>query len=536
MDERKDFMNAATHALIILLVSSVFFLFQESVATAMISGTVFEDRNGNGQMDKGEPGVPNVSVSNQVQVVQTDRSGRYSLPVRKPMILFISKPAGYELPVNEHQLPQFYSIHHPQGSPSGFKYAGIAPTGPLQEAVNFPLIKTHYTEAFNAVIVGDPQPRDSVEVGYFRDDIISDMVGKDARFYMALGDIAFDHLKTYEQYNRAVAQLGMPAFNVHGNHDMNFRALHDSVAAETFRRVYGPEYYSFNYGKVHFVVMDDVQYDGWNREKKKSGGYRGYFTERQLTWLKNDLQFVPQDHLLVFSVHIPIFTNYSQSDGVNVVNREAFFRLLKGRQYLLTLSAHMHIIEHLSFSAESGWVYDHSFYSINAGAGCGAWWSGPKDSRGIPESHCMDGSPNGYYVFSFDGNQFNYDFLPARYDESYQMRISQPQGVLSKAQADTTEIVVNIFDADAQSEVFFQVDDRSRKSMRSVTRKDPYILRYLKQFRQDIPGWINDGADINHIWIADLPADLKMGTHLIKVSARDSKGKLYSGVRLFEIQ
>ena len=45
-----------------------------------VSGTVFLDTNGNGTLDAGEPGVGNVAVSNQIDVIATTGDGSYKLP------------------------------------------------------------------------------------------------------------------------------------------------------------------------------------------------------------------------------------------------------------------------------------------------------------------------------------------------------------------------------------------------------------------------------------------------------------------------
>lgn len=501
-----------------------------------ISGFVFIDLNTNGLRDDGEPGLPNVAVSNQREVVMTDKEGRYTLPVREPMIIFVSKPADFELPRNKQNLPRFYYIHRPNGSPDGLKYPGIAPTGNLPDEINFPLYPAEFKENFKALITGDPQPRDSVEVGYLRDDIISEMIGSDASFYLALGDIAFDNLSIYDQYNRAVGQIGLPAFHVAGNHDINFRVSSDTFSLETFNRIYGPEYYSFNYGRVHFVVLDNVEYLGWDRENKKSKGYRGYISADQLLWLENDLNHVPDDVLIVLSLHIPLYTEISSGASVNVVNREALFKLLEKRQQVLVLSAHMHILEHLYLGKDKGWPGEHELYTMNLGAACGAWWSGPKDPRGIPESYCLDGTPNGYFLFSFQGNRFNYRFVPANYHPDYQLRISTPVGVLDRAALDTTQIIVNVFNADPDTRVFFQLNDQPRQVMKRERRKDPFIQHYFRQNRDTFARWISDVAETDHIWVGVLPANLPPGTHTLRVSASDKRGNLFSGVRIFEVQ
>ncbi len=86
---------------------------------ATARGTVFEDLNANGVLDEGEPGIANVRVSNGRDVVLTGSGGEYALRLPAETIIFITKPAGYRTPVNGHQLPQFYYIHQPDGSPGG---------------------------------------------------------------------------------------------------------------------------------------------------------------------------------------------------------------------------------------------------------------------------------------------------------------------------------------------------------------------------------------------------------------------------------
>jgi len=53
-------------------------------------GLVFDDKNRNGQLDAGEPGVPGVSVSNGIDVVHTGADGSYSIGLDAESILFIS--------------------------------------------------------------------------------------------------------------------------------------------------------------------------------------------------------------------------------------------------------------------------------------------------------------------------------------------------------------------------------------------------------------------------------------------------------------
>lgn len=500
-----------------------------------VSGIVFEDANHNGKRDPDEQGISNISVSNQFDVVKTDADGRYSLSIDDQTIIFITKPPDYEVPVNENRLPQFYYIHQPNGSPKGLKFAGIPPTGELPESVDFPLIKTERKNRFKAIVTGDPQPRGLEEVNFYRDDIVSDMKSKEAEFYLALGDVAYDNLAVYDQLNRAVAQLDIPAYNVHGNHDMNYQVTHDRFAAETFKRHFGPEYYSFEYGNVHFIVLDDVEYAGWDTDDDKRGGYRGYLPKKQLKWLENDLAWVPEDYLITLTMHIPIASALQTDPRHLIANRQALFELLKDRKHLLALAGHYHVIEHIEFIQGMDWPGETPFPGITTGAGCGAWWSGPPDSRGIPESICMDGSPNGYFVFTFDGNRFNHRFYPADHSPEYQMRISNPGGILSPDSLENQQIVVNVFNGCPKTKVQYVLDQGNPVTMQRTIMKDPFMVKYLTRSRHLLPDWIRDVNETNHIWSAPLPTNLAPGTHTIAVTAQDPLGNLYSGYRLFEI-
>ena len=60
-----------------------------------ITGIVFADANGNGRRDTGEGGIPNVIVSNQIDVTRTNESGVYRISPGRTGIVFLSVPDGY---------------------------------------------------------------------------------------------------------------------------------------------------------------------------------------------------------------------------------------------------------------------------------------------------------------------------------------------------------------------------------------------------------------------------------------------------------
>jgi len=120
----------------------------------VVRGTAFLDRNRNSRLDIGETGVPGVMVSNGREVVRTDAAGIYALPAYDDMNVFITKPAGYAVPVSADMVPQFNYVHKTAGSPD-LRFGGIAPTGPLPGAINFPLIGDPVGDRFECLVFGE---------------------------------------------------------------------------------------------------------------------------------------------------------------------------------------------------------------------------------------------------------------------------------------------------------------------------------------------------------------------------------------------
>ena len=91
-----------------------------------VSGFVYENRSSVPGRQAGDPGISGVLISNGRDVVKTDAAGRYVLPIDDESIIFVLKPTGYAVPVDEDMLPRFYFIHQPAGSPQNLnlRYRG----------------------------------------------------------------------------------------------------------------------------------------------------------------------------------------------------------------------------------------------------------------------------------------------------------------------------------------------------------------------------------------------------------------------------
>jgi hypothetical protein len=493
---------------------------------------VYHDLNHNQQREPNEPGIAGILVSNKTEVTRTNNQGYYSLNLQNEDIVFVIKPAGYTVPVDENNIPRFYYIHSPTGSPPS-KYKGLDPTGPLPQKMDFPLYQQEISDSFEVVVFSDPQPRNKKEITYIRDDVISELIGTTSVCGIVLGDIMYDDLSLYGYYSQILGKAGIPFYHVPGNHDMNYDAANDEYSLETFKRHFGPPYYGFQYGKVHFIALDVVEYLGYN--EKGSPHYQGKIGEQQLSWLKSYLKFIPKNHLIVLNMHIPLYSFIGEHVSIRIIDRERLFSQIKERSKLLSLAGHMHMIEHQFLGKEQEWMGVQPFHQIICGAVSGSWWNGPPDIRGIPVADQRDGAPNGYHIIKFTGNSYKERYVPARFGDRYQIRISAPSGEILKSQLDSIKIVVNVFDGNEKSQVEYQIDNRSPVKMHRQKMIDPFVQNLHDNNQEYYLSWIKPRLS-NHLWIASMPNDLKAGIHSITVVTTNQWGEDFRSSQIFEIK
>ena len=511
----------------------------QPVAAETATGVVFHDQNANGSLDDGEPGISDVRVSNGQEVVVTDAQGRYQLPVDGDAILFVCKPRDWIYPVDGNQLPQFYYIHKPNGSPDdGFKYAGSEPTGPLPASVDFPLYPHKPPRPMRAVLLGDPQPSSIEEVQFFGRDIMTELVDIDAEFGVSLGDIVGNQLELFQPMNEMQALAGVPWHNVIGNHDINFQALDDQHANETFHSVYGPSDYAFQYGDVHFLAMDNIVYHG-----RVNRGYHGGLNDRQLGFIENYLKTVPTDHRILIGTHIPL-TNGNATDGQPTPELQRVLELLSKFPHTASFSAHTHVNAIYHLDEDFGYKPDHGHgvhVHHNLGTASGTWWKGPLDSRGIPMTTMRDGTPNGYAIATFDGPDMSVTWKPANHEADYQMNIYVADSLSTEELAsERAEVLVNVFNGSHQSKVEMRVRGKSDwVLLRHEHRFDPhYVRQQIMDAETPMEGTrrLNKPRESTHIWVGQLPTGLQPGTHLLEVRAEDAYGQGFEDLRPFRVR
>lgn len=514
------------------------------------SGYVFHDANENEKKDDGEAGIEGVAVSNGRDVVVTNEDGYYGLPVSDDATVFVIKPKNWMTPVNELNLPQHYYLHKPNGYPSGYRYKGVAPTGDLPEQINFPLYKQKEAQEFKILVFGDPQPYSIQEVDYLAEDIVSELIGRqDVEFGMTMGDIVGDSLNYFRPMNETVAQIGIPWYNVMGNHDINYQAPTDKLSDETFERVYGPSTYAFAYGDVHFIILDDVIHE----DKAGSREYVGGLRDDQLTFMENYLQTVPNQDLVVLNMHIPV---YKEGDGFRKSDRKQLLEMLSEFPHTLSISAHTHVQNNWFFHSDSSqWQRSEPHHHYNMGTTSGTWWNGLRGENNIPHTMMRDGTPNGYAFITFKDNEYTIDWKVAGSSPDHRMNIHVPRGIQAGSN-DNPLLTVNLFNGSSQSKVEYRVKGHTGwKEMNKVEKFDPYYHKLhqrwnflkdvgtLKAMRSSdtdpqfsISDWdLSHPQPSSHLWEANLGTDWPKGRHTIEVRVTDRYGRTFKDVHTMRV-
>ncbi len=447
-----------------------------------------------GRVQAGSIPVPGVSVSDGLSVARTDDRGEFELIAGSAAsFVFISLPAGYRIPTLPNGTARFYRRLEATSGEVSMPF-GLERLDRSDENHGF-------------FLLADPQTEDLEEIRLFREQTIPDLRSlaqtlEGELFAIACGDLMYDHLELFGEYEAAVKLAGLPFFQVVGNHDLDQSAWVDFYSSQTFEQHFGPAYYSFDRGSVHYVVLDDVFWHG--------DGYIGYLTETQLAWLAADLSYVEKGRTVVILLHIPLFnTGFRRAGQARptphsvVVNRAALYELLEPYQ-VHVLSGHTHENEHVF----EGGVHEHVH-----GAVCGAWWTGPI---------CYDGTPCGYGVYEVRGEELRWRYKSTGSHPAEQIRVYR----WGADPAAPDEIVANVWDWDPEWEVSWYENGELKGPMARRTGYDP--LAVLLQAGDRLPAkrpWVNP-QPTDHLFYA--PARRSAGE--IRVEARNRFGETFSAV------
>ena len=322
-------------------------------------------------------GIAGISVSDGYTVTKTDANGVYRIPLHSDArFIYYSTPSGYNINLTQSKTSDFYS-----------KIAD-----PTQVNIaDFHLTPSDNGDNFTLIGVGDPQCSSNSELNRYTTETIADIVSttRNAGYKnvvaVTLGDVTFDSNNLYESLKNSMSNVAIsgndyiPFFQTIGNHDHD--GLSQTDPTGLFQSHFGPTDYSFNVGKAHIVVMDNVYETSISSTSKPNGkkwDYQAGYTEQQYNWLKADLSNVenPQEKLLIFCGHIP-FRAGGSNNGSNV-NTDKFYSevlsLMTQFNEAHIMIGHTHYSQnwiHANYKCQNGKpVYEHIH-----GAASGAWWS-----------------------------------------------------------------------------------------------------------------------------------------------------------------
>jgi hypothetical protein len=418
--------------------------------------------------------VAGAVISDGYQVVQTDKTGHYEIKLHDlARFVWISTPSGYEFKTESS-----ISRHYYKPDTAGKLNFDLHPLKQNDHKHNF-------------IIWADPQVKNKSDVQQMMETSVPDTrktvegMGKTLVHGIGVGDLVWDNFDLFPAYDEAIAKIGIPFFQALGNHDQDYRQGGDDTSDRTFQAHYGPTYYSFNRGKAHYVVLDDVRYLGTERN------YDGYITPTQLDWLAKDLQFVKKDALLIICLHIPVHNS--------VKNNQDFYAVIKDFKNVHIMSGHTHFNKNV---IKDG-VYEH-----NHGTVCGGWWTGPI---------CEDGTPRGYGVYEVDGTNLKWYYKSTGRDRKDQL------SVYVETLTNQKRVIANVWNYDPEWKVEYFLDGKAMGTLAQQDGFDPLAVKLYKGDKLPNPRPFVEARSTDHLFMAHFEPAVKK----VKVVATDRFGEKF---------
>ena len=405
-----------------------------------------------------------VSVSDGRNVVKTDDNGRFTLEgYHKSRFVTVTTPSGYVA-------DSYYQRVEKNKESYDFKLTPNAGMG--QEKHSF-------------IQVADSEIGED-GVGPWIDSIHTMVEEQHPAFIIHTGDICYEAGLKRHIHDMNSENMGVPVYYTIGNHDY----VDGKYGEELFESIYGPVWYSFEVGNIHYVVTPF----------QNGGDYKsGYNENDRWRWLANDLANTDPDMKIVMF-------NHTISPEENYV-----FQFDK---QTLDLKAHNLV----------AWIFGHYHYNYIY------------EQNGVvnictsqPGGGGIDSSVSGSRLITLDGNgsittqMFYYDFTgepsaPENAVWSTQLdgrvlftdMVASPDGsrVYTATVGDDVPGSCGIYCLDAQTgEILWNVPAKN-------SIKNNIVYQNGKIYAQDVDGRVYclNADDGSEIWTAQAKLERSLGT------------------------
>ena len=489
-------------------------------------------------------GVPNVLVSDGTEIVKTNADGIYQIPsLKKWKYVFVIIPSGYEVPA-QGILPELS--------------AALTQAENVPERKDFELIKSD-NDNFTMFVLGDMHLANrNNDISQFSavantlNQSIAKAPGK--RYCITLGDMTWDvywysNKFTFPEYLSTANEhfKDITFFHTMGNHDNDMNSVGDYEKSFRYTRDIAPLFYSFNLGKIHFIVMDNIDYNNVGANNDGTGNdYRSQYvldyTADQMTWLQKDLSYVDKSTPVFITSHAPLSvpsgaTSFNDkymngADSAGEANMSDFINAVKDYNVHF-LSGHTHKLFHRTHNSK--------FSEHNEAAICATWWWSGKQTPGIHVG--QEGTPGGFGVWEFTGKNFKFSYQSAGHDENYQFRAYDMNEVKKVVTLDAAggnknfstfvnaiaaypanSILVNVWDYDKDWTVSISENGKEL----TVTKDYAYDPLHLMAWTAPRSKSVSEPNFTTGKWCHFFKATASSATSTVVVKVTDRNGKVFT--------
>ncbi|MCD8071724.1 MAG: calcineurin-like phosphoesterase C-terminal domain-containing protein, partial [Alistipes sp.] len=236
-------------------------------------------------------------------------------------------------------------------------------------------------------------------------------------YALFLGDLSWEtywysDYFTITEFRSKLGGFPVTVFPVMGNHDNDPLYSDDFECEERYRQEFGPTYYAFDIGEVHYIVLDNIEY---LNTSDKPRGYNVKVTSNQIEWLKSYLSMIEdKTKPVVVALHAQVYRRTgpgAENNAVSMSNAAEMEACFDGFTDVLILTGHTH----RNYTVErTPYITEHNTAAVSATW----WWTGVLSGNSV----CPDGSWGGYSVYEYTGSRVEWYYKSVGFPMEKQFR------------------------------------------------------------------------------------------------------------------